>query len=376
MDDNVLLALRTAARVRFDGRSDRECFASAVAGVRPAQGLAAAAEAHGLTPLLHHHLTQTGTEVPPADRQQLFAGSVHHRQANAARFAVLGEILDAADGAGLQVLVLKGAALAHTLYPSPSLRPLSDLDLLVEPQAASRMQTLLRDIGFVAPPTPTDRRLVSHHHLPAAVRRQQQHLVQVEIHTDALSRDTGSLAMATLSCAPRVVNLPNRTALTLGHADMLYHLCRHAAERATLLRLIWVADVVGYATRYREEIDWTELRARYPFVLNALSLLHLVTPLPDGLLELVRPGQGRGMSGIGTACRPLTEIMSPGRPLRAMVRDVLAPSDWWLRLHYGVPGDSSLLAVRCARHPARVVHWVVRRFVAYTRWFARRLGPR
>jgi len=47
-----------------------------------------------------------------------------------ARVVELREVLAALAGAGLPVLLLKGAALAYTLYPEPHLRDRSDTDLL------------------------------------------------------------------------------------------------------------------------------------------------------------------------------------------------------------------------------------------------------
>lgn len=48
----------------------------------------------------------------------------------------------------LPVLVLKGAALAHTLYPEPHWRMLGDLDLLIEPEHRARADAALRAAGY------------------------------------------------------------------------------------------------------------------------------------------------------------------------------------------------------------------------------------
>ena len=194
-------------------------------------------------------------------------------------------------------------------------------------------------------------------------------MTQVELHTNAVSRDSpGSLSMDSLTSAPQSFAVEGRTARALGHADMLFHLCRHTAERASRLRLIWVADVVGYATRYRDVIAWADLRRRYPFVLTALSLLHAVTPLPDALLEHVTPARVERLSGVGVACKPLAEIFRRHRRLGDIGRDLFAPSDWWLRLHYGVDGTSSLGWQRVVQHPVRVGYWLTRRAAAQVQW--------
>ena len=81
------------------------------------------------------------------------------------------------------------------------------------------------------------------------------------------------------------------------------------------------------------------------------------------------------MRGVGVACRPLTEILTRGRSLGTIGRDLIDPSDWWLRLHYGVSPDASLVWLRWVRHPARVTYWFARRVGAYARWCALRVRP-
>jgi hypothetical protein len=356
--------LRLSARVHFSG-GDYQPLVDAAARLTAWQELPSAAEAHGLAPLLYAHFKQAGIAVPVEIRQQLLGLVIAHREANRVRFDVLGQMLGAFESADLPVIVLKGAALAHLLYPSVGLRPLSDLDLLVDPRMAARAQSVLESLGFRISLPPRGRRPEAHHHLPAAVKRCGGCEVRVEIHTNALTRDTpASLSMEELSEAPQEFLIEGRTARALGHMDMLYHLCRHTAERGLLLRLIWVADLVGYATRYREAIDWVDLRRRYPFVPNALSLMHLITPLPDSLVEHVKPARGQRLRGVGVVCKPLSAILTRNRPVRDIWRDLFDPSDWWLRVYYEVDRDSSLWWYRWVRHPAQVGFWLARRTVA------------
>jgi hypothetical protein len=329
------------------------------------------AEAHGLVPLSRLHLNQAGAVVPVDVQQQLFGLATQHQVANTQRFAILRDILDAFEAASIRVLALKGAALAHILYPSPGLRPLSDLDLLVDPPEAAQAQAVLAGMGFDAKSQPTDRRFVGHHHLPPALLLRDGQFVQVEIHTDALSSDTpGSLTLGRCWDRRQAFDVGGRTGYAFGHADMLEHLARHAAERASLFRLIWVADIVGYATRFRDDIDWTELRRRSPFVINALSLLHQVTPLPPELLEEV-PLPRSSAAGAGRAFRPLKEIVQSRRPARDILRELFVPDEWWVRFYYGATSSSSCFWHRWVVHPSRVVWWFARRGVAWVRFRAR-----
>ena len=51
------------------------------------------------------------------------------------------------------------------------------------------------------------------------------------------------------------------------------------------------------------------------------------------------------MSGAGSSYRPLKEIVRR-RPVRAALAELLVPSEWWLRLHYGA---GSFLTIRWYR---------------------------
>lgn len=326
------------------------------------------AEAHGLAPLAHLHLARAGVSPPVDVQQRLFGLASLHRNANAVRFDILGGILGAFDAASIRVLVLKGSALAHILYPAPGLRPTSDIDLLVERHEAARAQSVLGSLGFDAPQLPTDRRFVGHHHLSPAIKFRDGLLVQVEVHRNAMSEDTpGSLTLDRTYDRRQAFTVGGRTAFAFGHEEMLHHLTRHAAERLSLFRLIWATDIVAYATRFHEEIDWTGLRRRYPFVLNALSLLHLVTPLPPEVLEQV-PAPRQGMTGAGTSFRPLSEIVRSNRPPGVVVRELLSPGEWWVRLYYGARSRPSFLWHRWIEHPSRVGWWFARRGLAWLRW--------
>ena len=218
-----------------------------------------AAEAHGLAPLLYRHLSDAGAPLPMETRQQLFASNVRHRDANQYRFEILGQILEAFEREDIRVVVLKGAALAHLLYESPGLRPFGDLDLLVEPQAAWRAQSVLGSLGFVAAQSaPTDRRLFSaSSSAPRHQAGRRAHHPGGDPHERFVARHAGLAHARGYSPARRGVSTsPAARRLRSDMWTCCTHLCRHVAERASLLRLIWVADIVWYAARYASEISW------------------------------------------------------------------------------------------------------------------------
>ncbi|HXG20635.1 MAG TPA: nucleotidyltransferase family protein [Methylomirabilota bacterium] len=81
----------------------------------------------------------------------------------------LGEILTACDGRVSPLVLLKGISISDQHYPEPHLRPMRDLDLLVEEQALPALASLLRQLGYQQPYAhrrPPDQCYRHHHDSP------------------------------------------------------------------------------------------------------------------------------------------------------------------------------------------------------------------
>lgn len=103
------------------------------------EALNAVARAEGVAPLLYHVLSETGqSDVMPGYlydklRSAYHTTAAHNLLINQELVRVLVALSEHRSPAlgEIPVVVLKGAALASTVYPSIALRPLSDLDLLI-----------------------------------------------------------------------------------------------------------------------------------------------------------------------------------------------------------------------------------------------------
>ncbi|GIK40841.1 MAG: hypothetical protein BroJett011_46740 [Chloroflexota bacterium] len=321
------------------------------------------AELHGLGPLCYFHWQATAVPIPITTRLALRALYLRHCQANEVRLRVLAEILAAYQAAGIQALVLKGAALACLVYPEPGLRPMRDLDLLVKKSEVRRAHALLAELGFVVP-RPPDQRLPSKH-LAAATRQTDGFLISVEVHHNLFS-DAQLVSLEldnlTVSPLPFALGANGFTAYTLGYEDMLWHLCQHFILNAGVFaahRLIWVADIISLAEHFAAEIDWARIEKQYPLVLNTLSLLHFLTPLSERLLVHARlkpgkrPPAGIGLDFQGWPHSGLTEQRQKG--YRRILRDTFWPSEWWLRLYYGLGSIRPVFWQRWIGHPLYIL---------------------
>lgn len=98
----------------------------------------------------------------------------------------LAEAVGCLAAAGVEVTLMKGAALAVTAYPKFMDRPMADLDLLVDPRVAQRSHEILRTAGWTLAsiPRPADA-WRDHHHLPPLVDTGGTCL-RLELHTAPL----------------------------------------------------------------------------------------------------------------------------------------------------------------------------------------------
>lgn len=352
----------------------------------------AQAEMHHLSPLLYAHLRAAGVSIPATVKRELRSRSMRHLVANKVRMRVLRDILSACDTAHIPVLVLKGAALAHIIYPDISLRPMSDLDLLVPASEAHRAQQTLADLGFELPPLSGS--MPHHRHLAEVTLYVEGTPVTVEIHhklcsdyfdsafsyirTAILGRqmeqDQSQATLDGLTGPPYSFTMDGLTAHTLGHEDALGYLCQHLVSHVNAWdfgRLIWMADIVSVAECFVAEIDWERVSRQYPAVLRTLSLLHFMTPLSDELLKRASIEIGRAPGGIGVEFQGWPRVRHKRQQewrSRSVLRDTFFPSEWWLRLRYNLGSTHSLFFSRWMRHPLYIVGQAIRALLERLGW--------
>ncbi len=328
-----------------------------------------AAEYHEIAGLLHSHLQAADVQLPTQTRRTLEGFVARARHATHTRLQVLAEVLETFNAQGIETLVLKGGALALTLYRKPAHRPLADLDLWVAPERIEEAQACLLKHGFVTHPA---HGLPEHRHLPPVSRELDGIRVMVELHRTVIAG--GPKDPAALLDRAYSFEVGGQPARTLGPADMLAQLHQHLIYHLVFhrhLRLKWVADLIGIAEHYSETIDWAELQAFYPAMPGALAMLHLLSPLsattrhaagistslpePPGIdeeISVIPKPQKNGFSRADLDLRERPDwLLSEGRRSLA---DTLFPSTWRLRLFWGLDRPRVLFAYRW-RYLCRVI---------------------
>ncbi len=331
----------------------------------------AQAEAHGLGPLVYTHLQAAQITWPLPAKQALQANYLRHSHANQVRTNVLVDILTAYQAANIPVLVLKGAALAHLIYPTPALRSMRDIDILVPRSVAAQAHTLLTELGFETLPGVAGSLPPTYHHLPVMQRMAAGMVVGVEVHRHLFPTEwkLGSCSFNDLGPSAIPFTIKGITAYTLSYEDMLWHLYRHTFSPLWVflpMRLIGVADMVSLVEKFVDQIDWDIVKHRYPQILNILPMLHFLTPWSTMLLRKLPLEVTNIPAGVGhefAGWPRFSPKMQQEKGWSGILRDSFFPPEWWLRMYYGLGPGISTQWGRWIRHPLYILGHVARYYL-------------
>lgn len=108
------------------------------------------AETYQTLPLIGYHLQrlELGDAVPEWVRVYVSNWSAVSQARSVEQFRQLGEIINLLQGLGIDYFLFKGAVLAVSLYPDPLLRPMQDLDIMIRPRDAWKVQKAIYRIGY------------------------------------------------------------------------------------------------------------------------------------------------------------------------------------------------------------------------------------
>jgi hypothetical protein len=165
-------------------------------------------------------------------------------------------LAEAFERAGVGVLVLKGPALAHTVYPDPSWRAFGDLDLLVPTSSWRRALEVLGGLGFhrrLPEPRPGfDERFGK-----AAVHTNGDG-VEIDLHRTLVIGPFGLWAKPDeLFRRSATFTLGGRSLARLDDTALLLHACMHASLGWRPPLLWTLRDVAQVAWSGR--VDWDDL---------------------------------------------------------------------------------------------------------------------
>ena len=252
---------RLFSHLHFPGVPSEE-IALTINGIDHWDHLVSRAHLQGTAPLFFHHLKTLSLleTIPPESRQRLEASYHQTMTDNLELAGEFEEVLGAASDAGIPVIALKGIWLADRIYPNIALRPMKDVDVLIFRKDLDDIVGHLESRGYeVLESAPMDLYKKSHFHIQ--VSRKGVGGPCVEIHWGLVLQKHVRNELETLWKNAR----PEMTAtgmpyLALAPEDALWYQCLHAAVSYSVLRTVWLTDIVALVEHYHDEIDWDRFR--------------------------------------------------------------------------------------------------------------------
>lgn len=267
------------------------------------------ARLNGVHCLAHKAVKESGLHGVPRGTMEQWAKARENTLAlNLAYQAELKKILRRYDGGDLAVL--KGGALLYSVYGDWSLRPQSDLDLLVRPENMDKLSGLLRAMGY-APDSFHPGRFLK----PPLV---------LDAHTDLLdaSRIKSRAYLLSGRPAPVFVPVPDESGLLmLSREDALFYHALHAAKHS-FLRWIWLYDAALMAGPGEKPFPERPVSWLFQAMHGVLGLDYGTVPL--GFIErkvMARVGEDDKIDGSGELLF-MSMIKGPWRKM-AFIAEVL-----------------------------------------------------
>jgi hypothetical protein len=254
----------------------------------------------GMTPLFYA-IVRGQDLLPPAVEDEFRLAYFRSARRNVRLFHELEGVLRHLTAVDVPVLLLKGAALAESVYENLAVRPVGDFDLLVRREGVSTALAALTALGYEfsrAETHPGD--LVTYENEIALFKPGETGCL-LEVHWSLFDSPyyQHEIPMDWFWQSALPMELGRVATLMLGPEAQVLHLCGHLSLHhggGDDFVPLWLYDVAAVIAAYGERMDWDEVLRRvqaYDLVLSVQRVLPRVSdewkvPLPTGVLERLR----------------------------------------------------------------------------------------
>lgn len=269
----------------------------------------------------------------------------------------LHQVLEKLQAAGIEVIVLKGAALTEGLYPHLGLRAFADIDLLVHREKVSEVIDILGSLGYSSPPPfrPGAEDFLGE---VACVKRGKLP-VMIEPHwiLSTPHLHSGEVDITGIWERARKARIAGFDTLVLCPEDLLTHLCLHPFKHCQSGWLTSACDITELIRHDDDGLDWQafldrvfEARICLPVRYSLhKTITRFQPPIPPSVLERLdayQPGKferwtftlfesSSNPDGSGLVLAQLLRI--PGATLKMRyMRDLLFPARDYMLDRYAI----------------------------------------
>jgi hypothetical protein len=268
----------------------------------------------GLGPLLLHATVHDPEAVASPLWPLLKGADLSARMLTARQIDATTELIDACQGRTPPLVLLKGISICEQHYPEAHLRPMRDVDILVEDDAVPAVEAILLNLGYRPDPGKPAEHYQEHHHGPPLVHADTG--VWVEVHRALCSRRSGLdseqvLGRANVETQLQASLLRGRPVRRLSDELQIVYLACHWADAlqrvaslGALGSMVALVDLM-YLLKHHPDVQWSRILAwtegsvagRYVHLLLAYLHTRRVIDIPSEVLRRLHPRHGlRGVA--------------------------------------------------------------------------------
>ena len=263
----------------------------------------------GISPLVFSRLPELAKhyDIPEYVREELKKDYYLSAIKNTLIFEELKKVLGLFNHSKLQVIVMKGAALAETVYGNPALRPMSDVDLLVKNEDLHQIDVLLKKLGY----SPADRSVddvdfTSTYLTTLDYRNPLKNAPSFHVHWHFVNSTIPNesyinhIKMDNIWHDAVKTNIADTETWVMAPHHLIIHLSEHALRVThSLNKLSYFCDIDRAINYYGKSLDWDLLvRDTIRFNLNRMvyttlyfSAYFIKAKVPEGVLLKLKPGR-------------------------------------------------------------------------------------
>jgi hypothetical protein len=257
------------------------------------------ARAQDVTPLLYS-IVHDRNLCPPQIEHALRLDYYSNVSRSVRFLCALEDVLRRLTAAGVPVILLKGTALAETVYGDAALRPASDIDLLVRQVDMPTALNVLSSSGYQKAQADLYPGYVTTYGNQVTVVKVDGPKVPVELHWSLIRPPyyQRTISMDWFWQTSRPLYIGDVSTLILGPEAQLLHSCAHILQHGGCgkAKQIWLHDLAEMIHVHHARIDWDQLLVRaqaYDLVLPVQRALNRVsvgwnTPVPPTVLARLR----------------------------------------------------------------------------------------
>lgn len=272
---------------------------------------------HGVAPLLYNNLKriQKRRSIPQRVMDELRTAYNATLARNMYIYAELNSILGAFHEKKVEVILLKGAALAKTVYGDIGLRPMGDIDILVKKDDLPHAEKIITGLGYLFYSNGPEAEWFRENYYHLSYIHPEKN-IPVEIHWHIITKShpvrTRNIDTDIIERwweRANTVEISGNKVLILCPDDLIFHLCLHFLKhrfesqyRGFISKnaLIQLCDISQTLKHYRGDINWIRLKSeaeKYRIesvIYNTLSIVSEIIGNHDDVYHDILSGLAEG----------------------------------------------------------------------------------